>query len=369
MNLSNGTGTGLDSPSSDTSNQEEFESFDSDSGDSMMENGNCDIKLPMDDQTTTAYTTSNMEIQKGPTRRITRQRRIITRSERSVRYETVTAKISSPEYVQEISETRASELPVKANEILQSSSCVVTSTRDRQVTSYTVTGELNGDFINEEKTYSDDHIINSSLYFRNGQGTSQHTILKEKEGEISDCPSHKCQQSSKSREVLMHSATASETETQNVFASFVLEDKTCQSPKYTSNRLSDVNIVLKLQPEDQDNFNSQWDPNNTTGHEIEHEVNVTLNINSEDQNNVSTYVTNSSSCESAKFEDIKLRGISTGDKGSDYCKSESTSFEITDVNKFHYIQSGIKSQDLMKPVQEDYQIMEIIRKAMFQFLM
>lgn len=352
LNLSNGTGTGLDSPSSDTSNQEEFESFDSDSGDSMMENGNCDIKLPMDDQTTTAYTTSNMEIQKGPTRRITRQRRIITRSERSVRYETVTAKISSPEYVQEISETRASELPVKANEILQSSSCVVTSTRDRQVTSYTVTGELNGDFINEEKTYSDDHIINSSLYFRNGQGTSQHTILKEKEGEISDCPSHKCQQSSKSREVLMHSATASETETQNVFASFVLEDKTCQSPKYTSNRLSDVNIVLKLQPEDQDNFNSQWDPNNTTGHEIEHEVNVTLNINSEDQNNVSTYVTNSSSCESAKSEDIKLRGISTGDKGSDYCKSESTSFEIADVNKFHYIQSGIKSQD-QQAVTED----------------
>lgn len=352
LNLSNGTGTGLDSPSSDTSNQEEFESFDSDSGDSMMENGNCDIKFPMDDQTTTAYTTSNMEIQKGPTRRITRQRRIITRSERSVRYETVTAKISSPEYVQEISETRASELPVKANEILQSSSCVVTSTRDRQVTSYTVTGELNGDFINEKKSCSDDHIINSSSYFRNGQGTSQHTILKEKEGELSDCPNHKYKQLSKSREVLMHSETASETETQNVFASFVLEDKTCQSPKYTSNRLSDVNIVLKLQPGDQDNFNSPWDPNNTTGHEIEHEVNVTLNINSEDQNNVSTYVTNSSSCESAKSEDIKLRGISTGDKGSDYCKSESTSFEIADVNKFHYIQSGIKSQD-QQAVTED----------------
>lgn len=63
-------------------------------------------------------------------------------------------------------------------------------------------------------------------------------------------------------------------------------------------------------------------------------------------------MTNSSSCESAKFEDIKLRGISTGDKGSDYCKSESTSFEIADVNKFHYIQSGIKSQD-QQAVTED----------------
>lgn len=31
-----------------------------------------------------------------------------------------------------------------------------------------VMGELNGDYINEEKIYSDDYIINSLLYFCNG---------------------------------------------------------------------------------------------------------------------------------------------------------------------------------------------------------
>lgn len=49
LNLSNGMGMGLDLLSLDILNQEEFEFFDFDSGDLMMENGNCDIKFFMDD--------------------------------------------------------------------------------------------------------------------------------------------------------------------------------------------------------------------------------------------------------------------------------------------------------------------------------
>lgn len=52
---------------------------------------------------------------------------------------------------------------------------------------------------------------------------------------------------------------------------------------------------------------------------------------------MSIYVMNFSFCEFVKFEDIKLRGIFMGDKGSDYCKSELILFEIVDVNKFYYI--------------------------------
>ena len=355
LNFSNGTRTKLDSTGSDTSNQEEFESLDSDSGESMMENGNCDIKFPTDDHTTTVYTGNNMEIQQGPTRRITRQRRIITRSERSVRYETVTAKISSPaECVQETSETRALELSVKPNAIPQSSSCVnvVTSSRDRQVTSYTVTSEVNGNIINDEKSSRDDHIINSSSCFRYGHSTTLQTFLREKEDDNTDCYNHKYIQPN-TREVLTNSETTSEIDTQNVFASFVLEDKTCYSPKYTSNRLSDVNIVLKLQQSDDPFANSTVDGNLATDDNYQ-EVNFTLNLNSGDENNVSTYVTKSSSCVSANSEDINPSDLSTGDKTNDYSKSESTSFEKADVNEIQDIQSGIKPLDLSSVVENVY---------------
>lgn len=348
-NLSDETRTDLESESSDTSDQEGFESFDSDDGDSIMENGNCNIKFPTDDKTITAYTNNNMEIQRGPTRRITRQRRIITRSELSVRYETITTKILSPEErecSQETSETRASELSVKANEISQSSSCVVKPSCDGQVASHTVFSRENGDFINDEKPESDHRIINKASYFRDVQGTGLNTTLTEKEGGNLDQYAQNNKNLNR-QEVITHCETTAESDTQNVFASFVLEDKIGQSvPKYSSNRLSDVNIVLKLQPEG-DWPTTQGDSNQNTGN-IEHEVNLTLNLNPEDQNNVSdsltTYVTKSSSCESANSEDIKLCRISTGDNGSDYSKSESTTVEITGVNEFQNKQSGIKTQ-------------------------
>jgi hypothetical protein len=347
-NLSNETRTELETESSDTSDQEGFESFDSDDGDSIMENGNCNIKFPTDDKTITAYTNNNMEIQRGPTRRITRQRRIITRSELSVRYETITTKILSPEKrecAQETSETRASELSVKANEISQSSSCDVNQSCDGQVTSHTVFSKENGNFNNDEKS-SDHHIINRASDFLNEQGTGLSAILREKEGENVDQFAQNNKNSNR-QEVNTNCEPAIESDTQNVFASFVLEDKSGQSkPKYSSNRLSDVNIVLKLQP-DQDWSTIHGDSIKNTGN-IEHEVNLTLNLNPGDQNNdsdsLTTYVTKSSSCESANSEDIKLCRISTGDNGNDYSKSETTTGEITDVNEFQYKQSGIKTQ-------------------------
>ncbi|XP_061194842.1 uncharacterized protein LOC133203004 isoform X2 [Saccostrea echinata] len=348
-NLSHTTRTDLESVSSDTSDQEGFESFDSDIGDSMMENGKCDIKFPMDSKTITAYTNSNMEIQRGPTKRITRQRRTFTRSERTARYETVTTKILSPkqcECVQETSETRAFELSVKANEIPQSSSCVVKSSHDNQVTAYTILSNVKENFINDEKSLCYDHNINSLSSFRTEQSTSLSGTLREKEGENIDY--HDNCQNSNTQEVLTYSeTTATQGDTQHVYASFILEDKTCQSvPNYSSNRLSDVNIVLKLQPEE-DWVNIQRDTNSAICNNIQHEVNFTLEL-SPDQTNVSdspnTNVTKSSSCESANSEDIKLCGISTGDKGNDYSKSESTSLKITDVNGFQHKQSGIKPQ-------------------------
>ncbi|XP_062567864.1 uncharacterized protein LOC134230096 isoform X2 [Saccostrea cucullata] len=315
----------------------------------MMENGNCDIKFPMDSKTITAYTNSNMEIQRGPTKRITRQRRTFTRSERTARYETVTTKILSPkqcECVQETSETRASELSVKANEILQSSSCVEKSSQDIQVTAYTISSKVKENFINDEKSLCYDHSINSSSSFRNEQNTDLIGTLREKEGENIDYHAHNYQNSN-TQEVLTYSETTTQGDTQHVYASFILEDKTCQSvPKYSSNRLSDVNIVLKLQP-DEDWVNIQRNSNGAIGNDIQHEVNFTLDL-SPDQTNDSdspnTNVTKSSSCESANSEDIKLCGISTGDKRNDYSKSESTSLKITDVNEFQCRQSGIKPQ-------------------------